>query len=125
MFGFMNRFNKTLRYMCMLGKDLNCFRVSTYEQISVLHYFLYTLYFVLIIMDLGSNKLYAYNIYIYIKRTAFSTEQRKVTTAENCTGGFPFLVLVFCILHISSRFILRHLCIGKELSARFVAENAR
>ena len=30
--------------MCMLGKDLNSFRVSTYEQISVLHYFLYTLY---------------------------------------------------------------------------------
>ena len=28
----------------MLGKDLNKFRVSTYKQISVLHYFLYTLY---------------------------------------------------------------------------------
>ena len=26
----------------MLGTDLNSFRVSTYEQISVLHYFLYT-----------------------------------------------------------------------------------
>ena len=41
----MNRFKKTLKYMCMLGKDLNSFRVSTYEQISVLHYFLYTLYY--------------------------------------------------------------------------------
>ena len=29
----------------MLGKDLKSFRVSTYEQISVLHYFLYTLYY--------------------------------------------------------------------------------
>ena len=44
LFGFVNRFKKTLRYMCMLGTDLNSFRVSTYEQISVLHYFLYTLY---------------------------------------------------------------------------------
>ena len=35
---------KTLKYMHMLGKVLNSFRVSTYEQISVLHYFLYTLY---------------------------------------------------------------------------------
>ena len=30
--------------MDMLGKYLNSFRVSTYEHISVLHYFLYTLY---------------------------------------------------------------------------------
>ena len=28
----------------MLEKDLNSFRVSSYKQISVLHYFLYTLY---------------------------------------------------------------------------------
>ena len=44
LFGFVNRFKNTLMYVCMLGKELNSFRVSTYEQISVLHYFLYTLY---------------------------------------------------------------------------------
>ena len=38
-------------------------------------------------MDLGSNKLYAYNIYIYIKRTAFSTEQRKAEfVLYHCQG---------------------------------------
>ena len=48
--------------MCMLGKDLYSFRVSTYEQISVLHYFLYTLY------------MY---VYIYTEREGVREKERE------------------------------------------------
>ena len=43
----------------MLGTDLNSFRVSTHEQISVLHYFLYTLY-IYIVSNSGFSDSYTY-----------------------------------------------------------------
>ena len=43
--------------MHMLGKVLNSFRVSTYGQNPALHYFVYTLYYLLQIVELGEGEV--------------------------------------------------------------------